>query len=524
MKADKQEIIKYAGWLGVALLVGGYMRYLVREELGAFDKSLLIAGAVLIVLSLALNIRAVRDVFSRRSTRLGTNTAALTVAVLAILAVVNFLGYRHHKRFDLTSESLYSLSDQTRKVVSGLKQDVKVIHFTTGGTPVADNLRETMTEFRNLSNRISYEQVNPEDRPQLAKRYEVRAPGETVVVSGERTEHLSSVNEQDLVSAILKVTREKNKAFCFIEGHGEKPLGGSGPDGYELINGALKSENYDTRTFNLATDQSIPQDCSVLVIASPKTEFLPPEVASIDKFLESGGKVLLMLDPETDPQMSSGLSKLGVTRDPAASFGDLLKKWNIVVGRETIIENNPTLRRAGLGMTSPILGDYGSHPITNGLRTPVLMRYARVVKVADPAKTDISATELIKSSQRSWGVVSLKGDEMTFNADSDTKGPLSAGVAASKKVGDKEARLVVIGDSDFASNGIVRTAGNADFILNTLSWLAQDEDLISIRPKAPTNRTISLTETQKNLIWLLTTIFLPALVIVTGGYIWWKRR
>ncbi len=504
MKADKQEIIKYAGWLGAALLVGGYLRYLVREELGAFDKSLLIAGAVLIVLSLALNFRAVLDVFSRRSTRLGTNTAALTIAVLVILAVVNFLGYRHDKRFDLTSESLYSLSDQTRKVVSGLKQDVKIIKFDKLDDP---NLRDAMQEFRSLSPKISYERIDPLEKPQLAKQYEVRSMGETIVTSGTRTEHLTSTSEQELVNAILKVTREKLKNICFVEDHNEKSIAASGPEGLSAVNGGLKNQNYETKAVSIVSAE-VPTDCEVLVVAGPKKPLFPSEVRNISKYLDAGGKVLLLLDADTDPQV-----------------GELLKAWNIALGNDLVLDVSGVGRLLGLGAAAPITRDYGAHPITKDLgRAMTVFPTARSVKPADASKTDISLTELLKTSGASWAETDLKNPQAEFNEGKDTKGPISLGVAASKKVGNKEARLVVIGDSDFASNQYVNQQANGDLFLNTINWLAQDEDLISIRPKASTNRTISLTETQKNLIWLLTTIFLPALVIVTGGYIWWKRR
>ncbi|HZS03271.1 MAG TPA: Gldg family protein [Blastocatellia bacterium] len=504
MKADKQEIIKYAGWLGVALLAGGYLRYVVREEMGTFDKSLLIAGAVLVVLSLALNFRAVTGVFGRRSTKLGTNTAVLTVAVIAILAVINYLGYRHHKRLDLTSENLYSLSDQTRKIVSGLRQDVKIIKFDKVDDP---GLREQIQDFKRLSGKISYERIDPQERRQLAEQYGVRSFGETIVTSGTRTEHLTATGEQDLVNAVLKVTRDKLKNVCFVESHNEKSTAASGAEGLSAVNGGLKNQNYETKTVDIVSAE-VPKDCEVLVVAGPKKPLFSSEVENIGKYLDGGGKALLMIDADTDPQL-----------------GDLLKSWNIALGNDIVLDVSGVGRLFGLGAAAPIAREYGSHPITKDFnRAMTVLPSARSVKVADPSKTDVTTTELLKTSGASWAETDLKNPQAEFNEGKDTKGPVSLGVAASKRVGEKEARLVVIGDSDFASNQFVNQQANGDLFLNTINWLAQDEDLISIRPKSVTNRTISLTETQKNLIWLLTVIFLPAAVIFSGGYIWWKRR
>lgn len=499
MKADRQEIFKYAGWLGAALLVGGYLRYLVREEMGRFDKSLLIAGAVLLLLSLALNFGAVLALFGRRSTKLGANTAVLTLAVLAILGVINFLGYRHHKRVDLTSGELYSLSDQTRKTVSGLRQEVKIIKFArTDDIP----LRDEMAEFRDLSNKLSYDRIDPTEKPQLARQYNVHALGDLVVASGERIEHLTTASEQDLTNAILKVTRDKLKNICFIEDHGEKPVSGNGQEGFADVERGLKGQNYTTKTVSLLTGD-VPQDCDVVVSAGPKKPYPQQTVTALTKYLNNGGKAFLMFDPDTDPQVTN-----------------LLKAWNIALGNDTVID------RASRNASYGIVNNYGVSPITKDFskNSITLFPLSRSVKVTDPTKTDITTTELLKTSERSYTKPALKGDNLDFVEGTDTKGPINIGVVATEKVGEKETRLVVIGDSDFASNSYVGQYANRDLFLNTINWLAQDEDLISIRPKSPANRSLALTETQKNLIWLLTTIFLPALVFVSGGYIWWKRR
>lgn len=504
MKADRQEIFKYAGWLGAALLVGGYLRYLVREEMGTFDKSLLIAGAALLALGLALNFGEVLALFGRRSTKLGTNTAVLTVAVLAIIGVLNFLGYRHHKRFDLTSEGLYSLSDQTRKVVSGLTQDVKIIKFDKTEDAA---LHDTMQEFKNLSNRISYERVDPQDKPQLARQYEVRSFGETIVTSGNRTERPTATTEQDLVNAILKVTRDKPKNICFIEDHGEKSTSATGPEGFSAVSSGLKNQNYETKVVNIVSGE-VPGDCDVLVVAGPKKALFQTEADNLSKYLDNGGKALLLIDADTDPQLST-----------------LLASWNIALGNDLVLDASGVGRLFGLGPAAPLATNYGVHPITKDMnRTMTVFPNARSVKVADAAKTDVTTTELIKTTERSWAETDVKGVQFEFNEGKDTRGPINLGVAASKKTGEKEARLVVIGDADFASNQYVQQQANGDLILNTVNWLAQDEDLISIRPKSPTNRQITLTESQKNLIWLLTVIFLPVLVVMSGSYIWWRRR
>ena len=215
------------GWFGGAMVVAGYIRYTLQGEWLLMSKILLIAGGVFLLAGIALNFRGIVSFFSRRSSRLGTNTAVVVFAVFAILVLLNLLGYKHHKRFDLTSEKLFTLSDQTQKIVRGLTKDVEIIRFAK--TPDVQ-LGDLMTEYRNLNQKLSYKVVDPQDRPEVAKQYGVTRMGQVIVASGQRTERVESNDEQSITSAILKVTRDAVKTVCFVEGHGEKSI--SSNEGY----------------------------------------------------------------------------------------------------------------------------------------------------------------------------------------------------------------------------------------------------------------------------------------------------
>src|SRR5215831_1430131 len=216
---DRKELFKWAGYIGAALLIGGYIRYWKNEVMGTFNLVLIIGGALLVLACIAGNYRAVAGFSGRRSTRLGANSAVLTIAAIAIIALLNFLGYRHHKRIDVTSEQLYNISDQTRKVVSGLNKDVKVIKFDQTDDP---QLHDLMKEYRDVSSHITYERIDPEAKPDLARQYRVTSQGEIVVASGDKTERPSGTDEEALTSAIIKVSRDSVKKVYFVQGHGEK--------------------------------------------------------------------------------------------------------------------------------------------------------------------------------------------------------------------------------------------------------------------------------------------------------------
>ncbi len=505
MKINRKEFFKTVGYLGFALLASGYLRYSVQEIMTRVNKGLLIGGAALLLISVVFNFRAIAEVFKQRSTRLGANTTVVALAVIAILGMVNFLGYRHHKRLDLTTERLYTLSDQSRKIAAGVQKDVSVIKFDKADD---QTLTDLMQEYRDLNRRISYQRIDPQAKPELAKQYNIGRLGEVIVKSGDRTERPQETNEQTLTNALLKVTRDRLKKICFVEGHGEKQLSSTEPEGYGTIDRWLKNENYETKTINLVASNQVPPECDVLVEAGPKTGLFPQEATMVGKYLDGGGKAVLLIDPDPDPQLN-----------------DVLKAWNIVTGNDTVLDVSGVGRLFGTGPAVPLARTYGAHPITKDFAgTMTFFPFARSVHQADKSKFEPMITDLLKTSEESWAETELKGNEAKFDEGKDTKGPITIGVAASKKVGEKDARLVVIGDSDFASNGYSRLQRNGDLFMNTINWLAQDEDLISIRPKGPTDRRVTMTASQQNVLLWLTLVVMPGLALGSGAYIWWKRR
>ena len=502
MNNIRKEFTVLAGFVGAAMALSGYIRHSIQDVWGWFNLSLLIVGGVLLLISVVLNFKDIAGYFTGRSGRLSANMALVTVAVLGLIAIANFLGYRHHKRFDLTTEGLFSLSDQTKKVLANLPKDVKVMKFDQQPDQA---LADQMSEFKYVTNKISYEFIDPVQRPEIARQYAVKNYGETVISAGGRTERPTATDEQSLVNAILKVTRESLKTVCFTEGHEEKAL----TDAFSAVESKLKAENYQTKTVNLAQQKErfVPSECSVLVVAGPKTAFLQPETSMIGQYLDGGGKAMILIDPDTDPQLN-----------------DILKKWTIELNNDLVLD----FSAAGqvFGPAAPVINNYGTHPITERFaRGMTVFPQARSLKVL-PGGSGVTSSTLLTGSPNSYGETDLKPNaEPKFDEGKDTQGPVSIGAVASKNLGDKkEARLVVIGDSDFATNQAFRISRNGDLFMNSINWLAQDEDLISIRPKLATNRSVTMNAEQQNTFWILVVIFMPLAALGVGAFVWWKRR
>jgi ABC-type uncharacterized transport system involved in gliding motility auxiliary subunit len=514
MKWNRQEWAEIIGMIGAAALIGGYVRYTMQAELLLFTKIILIVGGVLFLAGIVLGYHGIVGYFSKRSSKLGTNTTILTVAVIAILVFLNYLGHEHHKRFDLTSEKLYSLSDQTRKIVSGLKQDLTVVRFQKVPDPQLDDL---MKEYKNLSPHFKFQNVDPQEKPDVAAEYGAKRMGDVIIAYGARKETIEpgmeGVSEQDITSAVMKVTTDKVKTVCFVTGHGEKSLDDTGPEGYATAAQDMKKEQLKTESVNLVSSNGVPAECDVLVIAGPVQAYFPQEAAMVSKYLDGGGKALIEVDPITDPRQSeSGLDSI-------------FDAWNINVGKNVVIDASGMGRLVGTGPGTPLVVDYGTSPITKNLSrgTMTFFPLARTVSTADKSKSDPETIEILKTSPRSFTKSKIE-HEVSYDAKTDTIGPLSLGVAANSVTRPNNPRLVVIGDSDFASNQAISEVSNSDLFLNVIDWLAQDESLISIRPKSIANRSVTLTDAQWTILKWVGVIFLPGFILLAGILIWWKRR
>jgi gliding motility-associatede transport system auxiliary component len=521
---NMKEQLKKADLLGLAIIAAAVISYSIRSIWTPYQTIALILGGVLIVASLVVKSGEIRQGLGRRSTRFGANSAASVVFLVGILAFVNYLGAQHVKRVDMTSGKLYSLSDQSSNVAQQVKQDLKIkAFFPTGDDPQTKDLLEL---FQGRNSKIAYEFIDPDKQPQVAQQYNVtqygqfRNPmtGETVrngtlilEMAGktERIEKQSEpIREEDVTNALMKIVKGEKKTIYFVQGHGEKSIEDADKSGYSMSKAGLEKDNYVVKTVNLAEEKKVPDDASVLVMAGPTTEPFSNELDLIDAYINKGGSVAILLDPP-----------------PAASLGDFMKKWGVDVGNNFVVDASGMGQLLGTGPTIPLVTNYGHHKITERFR---VMTFFPLVRSVTPAKTPvngINAESLLSSNERSWGETNMKSNEASFDEKVDLKGPVSLAVVATKDLGDnKKGRLAVYGDSDFASNLAFGTQGNGNLFLNTVSWLAQDESFISIRPKDPDDRRLTMTEAQGKLVSYLTLLFLPVGVLVAGVSVWMKRR
>lgn len=442
---------------------------------------------------------------STRSLKQGSNVLIQVIIFFAIVAMIAFITTRRHYRADLTKNNLFSLSDQTEKVVSGLEKEVLIKAFfkTTDQSSATDLL----DEYDYRSGNLSYELIDPDEKPAVRKQYGITSYNSIIIESGNKRELITEMTEGNLTNAIIKVTRDQDKVIYFLTGHGEKQITDSSPQGYKDAVEAIKKENHLAREINLAIRGSIPDSCTVLVIASPQTDLFPTELDSIKDFIDKGGKVLTMLDP-----------------DRGGNLRNFLEIYKITVGQDMIIERSAISQLFGGGPAVPIVQNYdANHAITKEFGVMTFFPYASSITVAED-KGDYKTTELLKTSNSCWAEKDYSTGTVGFDENEDTPGPLSIGVLVEKDLVDGKLALAVFGDSDFASNGYFRQQGNGNLFLNTINYLAEEEDLISIRPKQVDDSRLTLTSAEVSTLFYLVVIAIPLLVIVLGVIVFFKRN
>ncbi len=523
------RILSLVGWLGTALVfvaVAIRFGYPAKEQWASY---LAWAGLVCVLAYTLGQWREVAKIFARRQARYGTLAATSVLVVLGILVAINYIGARQNKRWDLTANKQFSLSDQTRNVLSKLDSPMQVLVFAQ--EPDFPRYQDKLEEYAYASKKVSAEYIDPDKKPAVAKQNAVQQYGTIVFNYKGRTERVTSDNEQDITNGIIKVVSGQQRKVYFTQGHGEKDTVSAERDGYNSIAAALGHENYTVDKLVIAQQGSVPDDASVVVVAGPRTDFFAPEVEALKKYLDKSGKLLLELDPPDKADSPAVTSLIALAHD-----------WGIQVGNNVVVDASGMGRLIGTDASVPVAANYPSHAITARFSFLTAFPLAREASPISGGVNGHVAQAFVETSPRSWAETDINGLVTTGQVSldeskGDKKGPVAIASAVSAAPasatpptpGDADApkpetRVAVMGDSDFAANGGLGIQGNRDLFMNTIGWLSQQENLISIRPKEPDDRRITLTATQQNNITWLSLLIIPGLVFGTGIYTWWRRR
>lgn len=468
-----------------------------------------------------------------RQTKYAAYASTYILVILAVLAAVNFLANRYDKSYDSTSNKQFSLSDQSIKLVKGLKGDVHITYFDRDSAFAgAHNL---LDRYSNLSTKVHVAYIDPVKRPQQAKAAGYSRDTTILVDSGTRKESAKSLTEEEITGALIRSLKSGERNVCFISGSGEHSLDDTtSGDGYGAVKAALESNNYKTRAISLlqapgqtpaggksvlasnptgeAAKPAVPSDCTVLVVGGPRFAYIQPAVDAIKTYVENGGHALFLLDPAL---------KLGKDdTQENAPLDTLLGSWGVTPDKDLALDTSGIGRVFGLGPEVALVASYESHQIVNPMKEiATAFPLARTLEVKNTDKATVD--KLFSTGENSYATSNLSSGRITIDPKRDKKGPLLLAAAGTY---NKTGRFVVVGSSTWAGNSLIRFNGNRDLFLNMVNWLSADEDLISIRPKEPSNQPLNVNSQRATMMFWLSVVFFPLAVVGIGLGTWWKRR
>jgi len=514
--------------LGALLLALGFILSSVVPEHAVYVWSVTGFGFVLFVTGLWLNRDRVLALLKGKKVRAAGASAGYALTVLAVIVLVNFLAARHHRRFDMTESKEFSLSEQTIKILESLPRTVTVTAFYADAEPTRQKLEDLLGEYQYHTRKLEVHYIDPFTHPGDAKRYGITEANTIVVESGKNEDRVKTADEESLTNALIKVTKDRERVVYFTTGHGERDLAVSEKTGLSLLKGELEKQHYTVKP--LVMSQGVPEDASVVVIAGPQKAFLDAEVKMVDDYLRRGGHLLYLQDPEDAP-----------------GLGPVLANYGLAVRADVVVDK--VSRLFGGDYLLPLVPADGYdefHPITKTFRYQTIFPLASSVEVKTSLPEGVTATKLAQTSPMSWAQPDsgeLKTGHITLKEGSGTKGPVTIAAAVTKKIDQApkpaaepaknkedeakptaETRLVVFGDSDFMTNGFFNASGDGDLALNSIAWLSEQEELVSIRPKSSQPRIVVLSRQQVLYYFFTIVAIAPIAITVAGVAIWWRRK
>jgi ABC-type uncharacterized transport system involved in gliding motility auxiliary subunit len=507
-----QRLAPYGFYLSLLAAFVSLSLYIIQRQ---FNLTLQISlGFIVIGLALftILDPGRVRTIFTGRQARYGSNALVMMLAFLGILIVVNFLIYSHSKRWDITQDRTHTLAPETLAALSKIPQPMVAMAFFTSQVNPA-NARTLLDDYSiNSGGKFTYQFIDPNSDPISARNANVTVDGTVVLVMGQYSEKLSSVTEQDMTNAVIRLSNPGQRAVYFLTGHGELDLSGAADQAVSSVQKALEAKSYTVKQLNLLADQQIPADAQAVIIAGPDKPLTDNEVKLLQDFADKGGSLIVMEEPTL-------LTHIGENPDPLAAY--LTQTWGITLDNDMIVDLSSNSSLLAVADTNA----YGSHAITEKLKSMVtLFPTARSTSIKPVS--GITQTELVKTSSNSWAefnLADLSDQKVTFDQNTDMPGPIPLAVAAENT--NSTSRIVVFGDRDFASDSNFTAYGNGDLIVNSIDWAAKQDKLINLTVKSTTQRV--LVPPQKytlGLIFLGSVVVLPGLVLFTGILVWIQRR
>ncbi|MBV8845136.1 MAG: Gldg family protein [Bryobacterales bacterium] len=451
---------------------------------------------------------------SRRRAATFAQAIVYTLIVIAIIGTLNFLANRYNKSYDSTANKKFTLSDQSSKIAKNLKQDLTITYW--GQPSRFSEARDLLDRYKNLSPKIDVKLEDADKKRTQAIAAGVKALPTIYVQVGNKKEEAKTLTEEDITGAMVRALKGGDREVCFLSGYGEHTIDNTERDGFSKAKELAEKGNYKTQNVKMIPKAEIPMECTIAVLPGPRRDLLQPAVDAIKTYVENGGRALFMLDPP----LKFGQAEV----DDNTALTNVLASWGVTVQKDLVLDLSGVGQLFQLGPEFPLVTAYENHPIVRDLKDVATgFPIARSLEVKNGDKTTVE--KLFATSEDSIATKNLSSPEIKQSKD-DLKGPLVLAAAGTYTTGKDtgNGRFVVVGSSGFAANNFIAFNGNRDLFMNMLNWLSSDEDLISIRPKEPSDNPLNMNARQVSTLFYLSVIALPLAIVFVGAGVWWRRR
>ena len=510
------------GLAGLILIAVGLGLFAIYGTMTLTAAGFLWPGLLLTLFLLYVRFNEIKKLLAKKSSRYGANMVVMVIIFATVVIFMATLGEAHKKRFDLTKTGRFTLSSQTKKILRSLDTPVKAVAFYRNepGTMHArqrQTMRDLLEEYTSFSDNFTFTFIDPDRKPGLASKYGVSEYRIVLLMAGGKQVKVANEKEEKMTNGLIKLLREEQKIVYFVKGHGEKDINSKTKDGYNAALQAIVKESYTVRELLLLRVDDVPEDASVLVLASPRRDLDQAELDKLDRYYKRGGALLVEIDPGHPP-----------------AFRTWVEQYGFKLQADVIIDQQSQLYGAS-HLTPVVYAYHKKHPLTEGFTLASYFPIANSVYIDEDKKR--GRYQLALTGPNSWTEVDkaqLESGQAEYNEEREKRGPIPVMAVTTIAIEgeedsqgakrDRYGKMILIGDSDFADNTNINLAGNGDLFLNSINWLAEEANLIAVRAKKSYITPVVLTVAQGRAIFWIPVVMIPSVVLMAGISIYSRRK